>query len=562
MSSGQNRSHILTVHLEDYFQVGPLSAAIPQRHWLRFESRVAQNVETTLDLLDRYNQKATFFTVGWIADKMPDVVREVARRGHEVASKGYFHRSLEQMSRSEFEADALQSRIAIERATGEEVLGYRIARGWFAEKDMWALEALERAGYRYDSSLRRLGFSLKSGKQPPAGADRRQARNIVELPLASWRFAGFDLPISGGNYLRQLPAEFVRQRFAESAARSSDPLVFYFHVWELDPAQPRISGLPMMKRIRQYRNLETMGERVESYLANYKFDTAANYLRLDAKPVTHAPAVQADAAMPVSAHAAADADQLLPVTVIVPCYNEEQSISYLGRSLDHFAAQTADKYKLSFVFVDDGSKDKTLEGLQRQFGGRSNCQIVQHPQNRGIAAACLTGFAAARDEVLCVIDADCTFDPSHLATMIPLLKDDVALVTASPYHRDGGVMNVPAWRLLLSRGASQLYRYVLSNKLASYTACFRIYRRSAVVNMRLQHSGFTGIAEILVRLDRAGAKIVECPAVLEARVLGISKMKVGRTITEHAGLLSRLAVLRALPAGSVKADTADIGKAR
>ena len=344
--------------------------------------------------------------------------------------------------------------------------------------------------------------------------------------------------------------------------RSSDPLVFYFHVWELDPAQPRISGLPMMKRIRQYRNLETMGERVESYLANYKFDTAANYLRLDAKPVTHAPAVQADAAMPVSAHAAADADQLLPVTVIVPCYNEEQSISYLGRSLDHFAAQTADKYKLSFVFVDDGSKDKTLEGLQRQFGGRSNCQIVQHPQNRGIAAACLTGFAAARDEVLCVIDADCTFDPSHLATMIPLLKDDVALVTASPYHRDGGVMNVPAWRLLLSRGASQLYRYVLSNKLASYTACFRIYRRSAVVNMRLQHSGFTGIAEILVRLDRAGAKIVECPAVLEARVLGISKMKVGRTITEHAGLLSRLAVLRALPAGSVKADTADIGKAR
>lgn len=558
MSSNSSQPHILTVHLEDYFQVGPLSAAIPQRHWLRFESRVAQNVETTLNLLDRYNQTATFFTVGWVADKMPDVVREVARRGHEVASKGYYHRSLEQMSRAEFEADALQSRIAIERAIGKEVLGYRIARGWFAEKDMWALEALERAGYRYDSSRCRLGFSTKSGK-PAVGTGQNPSGGIVELPLASWRFAGFDLPISGGNYLRQLPAEFVRRRFAESAAQSNDPLVFYFHVWELDPAQPRISGLPMMKRIRQYRNLETMGERVESYLANYRFDTAANYLRLDAKPVTHAPAVLAEPAVPIAANTAQPADDLLPVTVIVPCYNEEQSISYLGRSLDHFAGQTANKYKLSFVFVDDGSKDKTLEGLQRQFGSRPNCQIVQHPQNRGIAAACLTGFAAARDEVLCVIDADCTFDPSHLATMIPLLKDDVALVTASPYHRDGGVMNVPAWRLLLSRGASQLYRYVLSNKLASYTACFRIYRRSAVVNMRLQHSGFTGIAEILVRLDRAGANIVECPAVLEARVLGISKMKVGRTISEHAGLLSRLAVLRALPAGSVKADARDPG---
>lgn len=557
MSSGKSRSHILTVHLEDYFQVGPLSAAIPQRHWLRFESRVAQNVETTLNLLDQYDQKATFFTVGWVADKMPDVVREVAKRGHEVASKGYFHRSLNQMSRAEFEADALQSRIAIERAIGKEVLGYRIARGWFSEKDMWALDALERAGYRYDSSLRRLGFSVKPGSKPTDG-DRRKSRGTVELPLASWRFAGFDLPISGGNYLRQLPAEFVRRRFAESAARSSDPLVFYFHVWELDPEQPRISGLPMMKRIRQYRNLETMGQRVETYLANYRFDTAANYLNLDAKVVTHAPIAE-DKSEAAAMSPPATTGELLPVTVIVPCYNEEQSISYLGRSLDHFAAQTADKYKLSFVFVDDGSKDKTLEGLQRQFGGRSNCQIVQHPQNRGIAAACLTGFAAARDEVLCVIDADCTFDPSHLATMIPLLKDDVALVTASPYHRDGGVMNVPAWRLLLSRGASQLYRYVLSNKLASYTACFRIYRRSSVVNMQLQHSGFTGIAEILVRLDRAGAKIVECPAVLEARVLGISKMKVGRTITEHAGLLSRLAVLRALPTGRVKADVADPG---
>lgn len=562
MSSGPDRSHVLTIHLEDYFQVGPLSAAIPQRHWLRFESRVAQNVETTLNLLDRYNQKATFFTVGWVADKMPDVVREVARRGHEVASKGYFHRSLAQMSRVEFEADAAQSRVAIERAIDREVVGYRIARGWFAEKDLWALDALERAGYRYDSSLRRLGFSLKSDGKPLEG-DRRQSRSIVELPLASWRFAGFDLPISGGNYLRQLPAEFVRRRFADSAARSSDPMVFYFHVWELDPEQPRISGLPLMKRVRQYRNLETMGERVESYLANYHFGTAANYLQLDAKPVSHPPLIEAVTAAPATAASLdATAGELLPITVIVPCYNEEQSISYLARSLDHFAAQAAAKYKVSFVFVDDGSKDKTLEGLQRQFGGRSNCQIVQHPQNRGIAAACLTGFAAARDEVLCVIDADCTFDPSHLATMIPLLKDDVALVTASPYHRDGGVMNVPAWRLLLSRGASQLYRYVLSNKLASYTACFRIYRRSAVVNMRLQHSGFTGIAEILVRLDRAGAKIVECPAVLEARVLGISKMKVGRTITEHAGLLSRLAVLRALPAGSVKADTADPGQVR
>ncbi|MDX2288226.1 MAG: glycosyltransferase [Hyphomicrobiaceae bacterium] len=543
------RRHILTVNLEDYFQVGPLSAAIPRRHWPRFESRVEQNTEATLDLLDQYGHKATFFTVGWIADKLPHVVREVVRRGHEVASKGYYHRALRQMSREEFEADALQSRIALERAAEREVFGYRIARGWFSRRDLWALPALERAGYRYDSSLRKLGFSLPSGAASPA-ADRRSPTGLVELPLASWRLAGFDLPISGGNYLRQLPADFMRRRFAETSARSLDPLVFYFHTWELDPEQPRISGLHWSSRMRQYRNLEDMGERVRTFLENYQFGPASTHLGLTAAPVSHPPRVVEE---PVQAPAAASAADLLPVTVIVPCYNEEQSLAYLARALDQFVAETADRYQLSFVFVDDGSKDRTLAGLQQQFGSRANCQIVQHPQNRGIAAACLTGFAAARDEIVCVIDADCTFDPSSLATMIPLLTDDVALVTASPYHRDGGVMNVPAWRLVLSRGASRLYSYVLTNKLASYTACFRVYRRSAVADMQLEHSGFTGIAEILVRLDQAGARIVESPAVLEARVLGVSKMKVARTIMEHSRLIGRLAILRKLPSGDVTA---------
>ena len=201
---------------------------------------------------------------------------------------------------------------------------------------------------------------------------------------------------------------------------------------------------------------------------------------------------------------------------------------------------------MRFVFVDDGSEDGTSAALDDLFGNRPNCTVLRHERNQGISAAILTGLRAAHSEIVCSIDCDCTYDPHRLADMIPLLTDGVDLVTASPYHPLGSVKNVRGWRLVLSKSASSLYRLVLRQKLHTYTSCFRVYRRSAVLSLDLRDPGYLGIVELVGKLDLAGRTVVEYPTRLEARLLGRSKMKVARNIARHLGQLARFAALRLL----------------
>ena len=166
--------------------------------------------------------------------------------------------------------------------------------------------------------------------------------------------------------------------------------------------------------------------------------------------------------------------------------------------------------------------------------------LLRHDANRGVTAAILTGMRAAKTEIVCSIDSDCTYDPHELAVMIPLLAPGVDLVTASPYHPRGSVRNVPGWRLTLSRGASLLYRQVLQQKLYTYTSCFRVFRRSAILDLVIKRTGFLGVAEIIGQLDLRGSRIVEHPTTLAVRVFGFSKMRTLWTIAEHLGLLQDL----------------------
>ncbi len=524
--------HFLTINLEDYFHVGPHSGVIPQRYWTRFDARVEHNARVSLDLLDKFGHKATFFGLGWIADQMPHVVREIADRGHEIASKGYFHRPLAEMTPDEFRADAVKSRIALENASGREVKGYRIARGWFAEKDLWALDTLSEEGFAYDSSLRILGLTSKrTSALGKLHQHQTKSGMIWEAPLSSWRFMGLSLPISGGNYVRQLPDGFVRNRVADWDRSANAPMTFYFHVWELDPDQPRIEASPLLNRLRQYRNLASMRERIEHYLSTYNFQPIAGGIGLSLHPV--APVLSAATTATAKDF---DADRK-KVTIAVPCYNEELAINYLANTLRQFDKDYSPQFELHYVFVDDGSTDKTFRMLNDVFGRNPRTKVVQHPQNRGVAAATMTGLHNAETEIVCVIDCDCSYAPEQLIDMIPMLSDGVDMVTASPYHVKGAVLNVPEWRLFLSKGLSRLYRMVLRHKLATYTACFRVYRRTAVVDLEIENPGYFGITEILVKLDQKGGGIVEYPAVLESRLLGHSKMKIVKTIFGHLGLL-------------------------
>ncbi len=544
---GTGRPHLLTVVVEDYFQHAAFSNLIQPDRWRRFEARVGTNTRRALDLLDEYGIRATFFTGGWIAEKMPDVLREVARRGHEVASKGFYHRSLSEMSHREFRDDLRRSRVAIERASGVRCWGHRVAQGTFTPEDLWALDVLAEEGFAYDSSFFPRMTDIR--KEPWRRYPHRHhhaGRDLWEFPLSSVGPSWLTVPAAGGNYFRQMPRGLMRRVVEAWDRTQSSPFNLYFHVWELDPEMPRIDAVDRLTHVRQYRNLDKMEGILRGYFQQYRFGSIAAHLGLDpAAP----PATRAEDEVPdtdarsrkgrrISRHV--PRQPLTPITIVVPLFNEEEALPYLRNTLDEVQADFQKRYDVRFVFVDDGSSDRTWEVVQEMFGGQPGCKAVRQPRNSGVAAAILAGIRAADTEVVCSIDCDCTYDPRQLLEMIPMLTDDVDMVTASPYHPQGQVLNVPEWRLTLSKGLSFLYRRLLHNRLATYTACFRVYRKSAVERVQVTEGGYLGVVEMLARMDLAGSRIVEAPAVLEVRMMGQSKMKVARTIRGHLGLLARM----------------------
>lgn len=238
------------------------------------------------------------------------------------------------------------------------------------------------------------------------------------------------------------------------------------------------------------------------------------------------------------------AERETPLVIVVPCFNEADSVSKLRQNLERLSEALPSHYAIEFLLVDDGSSDGTAESLEIEFQDFAAARVLRHERNQGIAAAISTGIEAAAAEIVCSIDADCSYDPVQLLEMLPLLTDDVAMVVASPYHPLGKVNHVPAWRLKLSKAASGLYRLVLRQKLHTYTSCFRVYRRSAVVKVPLRNGGFVGIAELVCELDRRGQKIVEAPATLDIRTTGQSKMRVLRAGWAHLRLIGRAGLSR------------------
>lgn len=563
-------THVLTVSLEDYFQVDAFDHLVGGDRWHRFESRIGESLQRTLDLLARCDTHATFFVLGWTAERWPELVRRIADAGHEVADRGYLHRGLKEMRPETFRDDLRRSRAVIEEASGRPVLGYRLADGWIGEEDLWALDVLASEGYVYDSSLVPM---LRTFRDEPwrRFVHRHEGPHGVlwELPPSTDRIVGCNVPIAGGNWFRQLPETYLRRAIRRWIRTQSAPFVMYFHTWELDDEQPRISGADTLTRVRHYRNLERMRPLVEDFLTAFRFGPAIEHLRsvTDARMLEEIPAArraraEADGGSrpivripsgrglalagrrPASEDEDVPAGPRLPVTIVVPCYNEERSLHYLANTLAEVERELSFRYDVRFVFVDDCSRDRTWDLLNELFAARPNCRVVQHEMNRGVSAAIRTGLVAADTEIVCSMDCDCTYDPYELVHMIPLLVEGADLVTASPYHPDGRVKNVPAWRLGLSKSSSWMYRRVLGLPLSTYTSCFRVYRRSAVLPLDLREGGFLGVAELLGELALSGGRIAEHPATLEVRIFGESKMKTGRTIAGHLRMLGRLLLER------------------
>lgn len=225
------------------------------------------------------------------------------------------------------------------------------------------------------------------------------------------------------------------------------------------------------------------------------------------------------------------------ISLIVPLFNEEKGIPTLLERLGKLRDRLLPQYELECVLVDDGSRDDTVKTVRAAFAGFPNVVVLEHGRNRGAGAAMRTGFEGASGEILCTIDADCTFDPLEIPKLLEAIdhqKADIAI--GSPYHPQGGVENVVPWRLFLSKGASIMHRSISRSKLYSYTSFLRAYRRSVLQNVPFESDGFVSVTELLMKALLMGYRAVEVPTILRRRVTGVSKMNVYRNIVSHLRL--------------------------
>jgi len=266
----QPMTNVLTIDVEDYFQVSALAPYIPRNQWAQRECRVERNVDRILLMLDANQTKATFFTLGWIAKRYPHLVRRIVDNGHELASHGYGHQRVSDLTEATFSADIELAKKLLEDISGQEVRGYRAPSFSIGEGNLWAFDCLERAGYRYSSSIYPIRHDHYGMPDAPRFAHRVRA-GLLELPVTTARFFDRNWPASGGGYFRLLPYALSRWLLQQVNQRDRQPAIFYFHPWEIDAGQPRIAGISAKTRFRHYVNLQYTEGRLQRLIADFKW---------------------------------------------------------------------------------------------------------------------------------------------------------------------------------------------------------------------------------------------------------------------------------------------------
>lgn len=280
MNPGQDMPHetpalirnAMTIDVEDYFQVSAFAPYISPDNWDSLACRVERNMEVVLALLDERNVKATFFMLGWIAERYPQLVREIVDNGHELASHGYNHLRASEQTPEAFRDDITRSKALLEKLGGEAVIGYRAPSFSIGEGNLWALDILQEAGYLYSSSI----FPIKHDHYGMPDAPRfkfqpRGPEGVYELPITTVRLLEHNLPAGGGGYFRLLPYAVSRWLMRHVNRVDRQPCIFYCHPWEFDPGQPRQQDINMKTRFRHYVNLERNKSRLRALLRDFQW---------------------------------------------------------------------------------------------------------------------------------------------------------------------------------------------------------------------------------------------------------------------------------------------------
>lgn len=260
----------LTIDVEDYFQVSAMAPYVRRDEWNVRECRVERNVERILFMLDRSGAKATFFTLGWIAERYPALVRHIADQGHEIASHGYGHERVNELSREAFVTDIVRAKDTLEGVVGKPIVGYRAPSFSIGSGNLWAFDCLEQAGYRYSSSIYPIRHDHYGMPESPRFAHRVRER-LWEIPATTLRIFDRNWPSSGGGFFRLLPYRVSRWMIEQVNRVDRESAVFYFHPWEIDSGQPVIPGIDFRTRFRHYVNIGRMAQRLESLLVDFRW---------------------------------------------------------------------------------------------------------------------------------------------------------------------------------------------------------------------------------------------------------------------------------------------------
>lgn len=265
-------TNAMTVDVEDYFQVAAFENCIRREDWPNWPVRVEDNTRRVLRLFARHSVQATFFVLGWVAERFPGLVRDIAAAGHEIASHGFGHERLTTISRSDFREGIVRTKHLLEDISGSAVQGYRAPSYSIGPDTLWAHEDLREAGYRYSSSIVPIRHDLYGMPEAPRFAFLSEDSGLLEIPVTTTRVWGRNWPCGGGGYFRLLPYPLFKRGLARVNRREHQAGVFYFHPWEVDPGQPRVPGVSARNRFRHYLNLARTESRLERLMRDFRFD--------------------------------------------------------------------------------------------------------------------------------------------------------------------------------------------------------------------------------------------------------------------------------------------------
>jgi polysaccharide deacetylase family protein (PEP-CTERM system associated) len=261
----------MSVDVEDYFQVSAFEAHVSREDWNHRTLRVEGNVDRILALFDAHGVKATFFTLGWIAERCPQMVTRIVAEGHELASHGYDHTRVTQQDADTFRDDVVRTRGVLEDLGGTAVLGYRAASYSIGESNLWALDVLAETGHRYSSSIYPIRHDLYGIPDAPRFAFETRPGDLLELPVSTVQVSGRRIPCGGGGFFRLFPYALSRAMIHRVNRVDQQPTIFYFHPWEVDPEQPKLSGLGLKTRVRHYLNLDRTSARLSRLLEDFRW---------------------------------------------------------------------------------------------------------------------------------------------------------------------------------------------------------------------------------------------------------------------------------------------------